>query len=323
MRKLTIGVILVAVVVMLFLELCTVVAKPYQRILLDRFGKIVAHPTRLCYNWYLCWPTDRVIRLDTRLHLYQSDIREVTTAAGEPIGIRSFALWRIIKPVLYVEHLPGGSLEVQRYLNRKIEGAVLKVMGQYRLDQMFNIDPAKIQMVPAEHQIRQSVNKDMEKLGIRVSRVGFSRMTFPPRVALAVYDRMSAEREKIASRYKNEGRSEARAIVAKGQEQATEIRSEAEKKAEVIRGQGDARAYEILSAAEHSPKARLFYRFWKSLQLFKSSMGQSTYWVLTPRNPITAPLFAETQTLTDESGGAVPAPHAPARTADKRHLKKR
>ena len=39
MKKLTIGIILVAVVGVLFLELFTFVARPYQTVLIDRFGK--------------------------------------------------------------------------------------------------------------------------------------------------------------------------------------------------------------------------------------------------------------------------------------------
>ena len=141
------------------------------------------------------------------------------------------------------------------------------------------------------------VNHDMEKLGLEVVKIGFSRVTFPPRVAVAVYRRMTAERQKIADRYLSEGESQARAIEAKGEAQAAEIRSTADKQAEEIRGQGDAKAYAILNSAQRTPQARRFYRFWKSLELFKASMGQSTYWVLTPNNPITAPLFSQMRVI--------------------------
>jgi membrane protease subunit HflC len=293
MKKLTIGIILVAVVGVLFLELFTFVARPYQTVLIDRFGKIIAKPTRIAYNWYLCWPTDRIVRMDMRLHLYQSDNREVSTREGEPISLRTFAVWKIVNPVLYYRRLPEGTLEAQRYLNQKIEGQVLKVMGRYSLDQLFNVDAVKIKMTQAEDRVQSRVNQDMQKLGLKVVKIGFSRVTFPPRVAVAVYRRMTAEREKIADKYISEGESQSRAIEAKGEAEAAEIRSTADKQAEEIRGQGDAKAYAILNAAQNTPAAQAFYRFWKSLELFKASMGQSTYWVLTPNNPITAPLFSQ------------------------------
>jgi membrane protease subunit HflC len=293
MRKLTIGTIVAVVLVVLFCELCTVVAKPYQKILLDRFGEIISHPTRICYNWFLCYPTDRVIRLDTRLHLYQSDNREVSTSAGEPISIRTFALWKIVNPVLYVDRLPSGTPAVQRYLDNKIQSAVLKQIGHYTLDEMFNVDVKKLQMQQAEENIQQKVNLGMQSLGIDVVKVGFARMTFPPDVAARVYQRMTAERNKIASEYINQGEKEAQITIAQGHEQATEIRSEASKQAAIIRGQADASAYAILNSVQETPQARQFYRFWKSLQLFENSMGNTTYWVLTPNNPVTEPLFAQ------------------------------
>lgn len=312
MRKFTISIILAAVVGVLFLELCTFVARPYQTVVLARFGKIIAHPTRIAYNWYLCWPTDKVVRMDMRLHLYQSENREVTTSSGDPISLRSFAVWRIVDPVLYYKSLPEGSPEVQRYLNQKIEGTVLKVMGQYSLDQLFNVDATKIKMTQAEDMVGQMVNKDMQQLGLQVVKIGFSRMTFPPQNAVAVYSRMTAEREKIADKYLSQGESQSRSIEAQGEAEAAEIRSEADKKAQEIRGLGDAQAYAILTSSQNTPQARAFYRFWKSLELFKTSMGQSTYWVLTPDNPITAPLFSQMKVI-EGADATVAAPKGPSR----------
>ncbi len=133
----------------------------------------------------------------------------------------------------------------------------------------------------------------MQSLGIDVVKVGFARMTFPPDVAARVYQRMTAERNKIASEYINQGEKEAQITVAQGSEQATEIRSAASKQAAIIRGQADASAYAILNSVQETPQARQFYRFWKSLQLFQNSMGDTTYWVLTPNNPVTEPLFTQ------------------------------
>ncbi len=297
MRRLTIAIILLAVVAIIAIDLCTFVAKPYQKVLLSRFGKIITKPTRICYNWYLCWPTDRVIRLDMRLHLYQSNNREVTTSDGEPITMRTFALWRILNPRLYYEKLPGGTIEVQNYLDQKIEGAVLTTMGQYKLSAMFNVDRKKLQMHAAERAIRHKVNAKMKLLGIYIAALGFSRMTFPPTVAVAVYNHMSSEREKIAHRYLSEGESQATSILAAGEAKATEIRSEAEKTATEIRGNADAQAYSIIGNAQTTPQARRFYRFYKSLELFKKSMGDSTYWILSAHNPVVSPLFHQLQVV--------------------------
>lgn len=297
MRKIIVGVFLFAVIAIIVLDTCTFVSKPYQKVLINRFGKIITHPTRICYNWYLCWPTDKLIRLDMRMHLYQSNNREVTTSDGEPITIRTYALWKIIDPRLYYEKLPGGTPEVQNYLDQKIEGTVLTVMGQYPLGAMFDVDRQKLRMHQAERSIRNEVNVKLKPLGISVKALGFSRMTFPPTVAVAVYHHMSAEREKIAHKYLSQGASQATSIVAAGKAKATEILSEAEKAATELRGNADAQAYKIIGDAQTTPQARRFYRFYKSMELFKRSMGESTYWILSPNNPVVAPLFQQLQVI--------------------------
>ncbi len=303
MRKPTLIILSIAIVAAIFLMMFTFVAKPYQTVLISRFGRIITNPTRICYHWYLCWPTDNIIRMDKRLHLYQSNNREVSTASGsgEPITIRTWAAWRIINPKRFYIRFPGGNVIMKTFLDSKIEGVVQSVMGQYRLHQIFNTDPVKIQTRKIEKLMRQELNSSITKRwGIRIVTIGISRMTFPPRVAEAVYARMAEERNKIASKYRNQGLSEATKIIAQGEETATVTRSEADKTAEELRGQGDAKAYAVLSEAQQTPAARRFYRFWKSLQLFKNSMGSSTYWVLTPENPITAPLFNQ---LKSAAGG--------------------
>ncbi len=194
---------------------------------------------------------------------------------------------------------------MQSYLDQKIEGTVLTVMGQYKLSAMFNVDRQKLQMHAAEHSIRAKVNEKLKPLGISIKALGFSRMTFPPTVAVAVYHHMSAEREKIAHKYLSEGASQATSIVAAGRAKATEILSEAEKTATEIRGNADAQAYSIIGGAQTTPQARRFYRFYKSLELFKHSMGESTYWILSPNNPVVAPLFQQLKVI--EKNTATPS----------------
>ncbi len=310
MRRLPVVIIMLVIVLVVVLELFTFVARPYQRVLLDRFGKIISHPTRICYNWYFCWPTDHVVRMDMRLHMYQGDNREVTAAGGSPIAVRTFAVWHIVNPVQYYKALHGGSVAGRAYLDQVIQGAVLQNIGKYSLDQILNVNPAKVEMNAIEAQIRKQVNVGVAGTGLHVDMVGFARLTFPPATAQQVYGRMSAERLKIAKRYLAEGESQSHVITAQGQSQAEDIRSEADKTAQEIRGQGDAKAYAILNAAQATPQARKFYRFWKSLQLFKDSMGQGTYWVLTPNNPITQPLFTQMKVIEQGKAGTSAAASA-------------
>ena len=85
MRRVMLGVIGFLVLAVLFIVLCTFVKRPYERVLLLRFGSLVEEPgqARICYNWYLKFPTDSVVRFDTRLHLYTGPLKRALVPLGE------------------------------------------------------------------------------------------------------------------------------------------------------------------------------------------------------------------------------------------------
>jgi len=141
-----------------------------------------------------------------------------------------------------------------------------------------------------EAQVTETVNIQMTGQGLHVAQIGFSRMAFPPSVARATYDRMTSDRMRNAARFRSEGESEATKIRAQGDSEAAIIRSAAEREAAAMRGEGESEAIKILAEAQ-TPEARDFYRFWRSLELFKASLGKGTYVVLTPDDPIVAPMF--------------------------------
>src|SRR5579884_799094 len=98
MRRIVIGIFTAVVLVIAFLVLCTFVRRPYEYVLLDRFGTIIDqdHQTRIvpAYNWYFKLPTDSVVRIDTRIHMYTSPMKEVVTTGSETLSVRTYAAWR-------------------------------------------------------------------------------------------------------------------------------------------------------------------------------------------------------------------------------------
>src|SRR5579862_2331637 len=101
MRRLIIGIFSAIVLAILFVVLCTFVRRPYEQVLLDRFGNLIGEnqQVRLMYHWYFKMPTDSVVRIDNRLHLYTGPLQQVATKKHEPISVRTFAAWHIVDPV--------------------------------------------------------------------------------------------------------------------------------------------------------------------------------------------------------------------------------
>ena len=325
MRRTSIIVLSVVTLAVLFVVLCTYTKRPYEAIVLDRFGKIVDNPTNIAYGWYLKWPTDSVVRLDTRLHLHQTMLSQVVMAGGEPISVKAFAAWRIVNPVLFYKRFQGSDEAAANQLDTKVSEQVAAVLGRHHLDELFNATTlvAATQDLSAEHavaggatqkmedEITRAVSTDMAPQGIQVDKVGFSRMAFPPNVAQAVYDRMSQERETLATSYRSQGEAQATQIRALADAQAAKTKADAEQTAAQIMGEGDSDALKLLNDAQKTPDARAFYRFWREMQLLKTSIGKGTYLVLRSDDPVINQLFPMAQ---QAAGGQaqkpVPAPGA-------------
>jgi len=88
---------------------------------------------------------------------------------------------------------------------------------------------------------------------------------------------MISERRQIAERFRSEGNGEAARINGNRERELNRIRSEAYREVEEIRGDADAKATEIYAAAyDQSPLAADFYRFQKTMDMYKTVMENNS-----------------------------------------------
>jgi membrane protease subunit HflC len=112
-------------------------------------------------------------------------------------------------------------------------------------------------------------NKEVGALGIKVVDVRIKRIELPDVVSDSVYERMRAERERMAKRLRAEGDGQAKRIRAQAEQKRTVILADAYSKAQKIRGDGDAKAAKIY--ARTYDKAPEFYSFYRSLQVYRNT----------------------------------------------------
>ena len=230
MRRVVLAVFAVVVVGILFLVLCTFVRRPYETVLLNRFGNIVSdsQQTRLAYNWYFKWPTDSVIRIDTRLEMYTSPLQEVVTAGSESISVRTYAAWRVVDPVKFYRTTGASDSKAKAIMGQKISGLVQSKLANHKLDELFNMDESKVHTQEIESEVAKEVSygspdpttpggftAGVQDQGLEIVQIGFSRMAFPPANAMGVYMRMAAERNEQAQKYRSEGESQRTALCSR------------------------------------------------------------------------------------------------------------
>jgi len=121
-------------------------------------------------------------------------------------------------------------------------------------------------------------------LGIELVDVRIKRADLPQEVQESVFQRMRAERDRIAKRYRSEGLAEAQKIQAEADKQRSILLAEAYEKAETLRGEGDANSVAIYANAYE--KDAEFYDFTRSLEAYEKVIDQNTQLVLSTDNPL-------------------------------------
>ena len=151
-------------------------------------------------------------------------------------------------------------------------------MGKYNLEQLVNTDSEKLKL---EMMLEDTVSYAKEKAteyGIEVIDAKIRALNFPESNKQSVYDRMKAEREQMAKKYRSEGSEEAAKIRADAEKEKQIILSEAYKQAQQIKGTGDAEAIRIYGEAfQKDPN---FYEFIRTLETYEKTLDKDTTLIL-------------------------------------------
>ena len=129
----------------------------------------------------------------------------------------------------------------------------------------------------------KSINAGAATLGIEVLDVRIKRINLPQDsdILVSVFNRMRAERTRVANALRAEGQQAAEGIRAEADRQRQVLIADAEREAQLLRGQGDARAAELGGAA-YGQDAE-FYSFYRSLEAYRASLSDGkTVMVLDP-----------------------------------------
>jgi membrane protease subunit HflC len=109
----------------------------------------------------------------------------------------------------------------------------------------------------------------------------FKRVNYTPEVLEPIHQRMKSERTQIAQRFRSEGEGQAARILGRKERRLREVESEAYRKVQEVRGAADAEATRIYAEAyDKNVEAREFYGFLKTLDTYRSVLGNRTNLVL-------------------------------------------
>ena len=198
--------------------------------------------------------------------------------------VESFVTWRIQDPVGYMRTLRTFTNARER-LNDIVFSELGVSLGRYNLGNLVNVNEDSLRLPDMTAQVQEVTAQKLADYGVQVTDVRVKVLNFPEKNKQSVFQRMRAEREKMARLYRSEGTEESSKIRAIADKEKTLILSAAYEKAEKIKGEGDARAIKIYADAFR--KDPRFYEFTRSLQAYEKLIDEKTTIVL----PSDAELF--------------------------------
>ncbi len=242
-----------------------------------QFGRPVRAITEPGLNWKLPDPIQTIQRYDNRLKVYMPRVAEFLTRDKKNVMVESYVTWRVQNPEVFMKTLKTFSNGQER-LNDVVFSELGVSLGRYDLDQLVNVDKEKIKLAEMMAQVKEVTARKLLDYGVQVSDVRMKALSFPEKNKLSVFQRMRAEREKIARLYRAQGTEEGSKVRASADKEKTMLLSAAYEKAEKIKGEGDAQAIKIYGKAfQKDPK---FYEFIRSLQAYEKVVNEKTTVVL-------------------------------------------
>ncbi len=242
-------------------------------------------------------------RFDKRILEWDGDPSEMTTRDKLYVVIDTFARWRIVDPLVYFQSLRDERSALSR-IDDIIGSETRNVVARHDLIELVRSNKARVPEQDAtlaeagaavghlapirfgrkelEQEILKAAAPKMGIWGIELLDVRIKRLNYKEGVIGKIYDRMISERLQIAERFRSEGAGEAAKIAGRKERELQQIQSEAYRKVQEIQGDADAKASEVYASAyTSSPAAADFYGFLKTLDTYKTTLGNDTTVVLT------------------------------------------
>jgi membrane protease subunit HflC len=201
---------------------------------------------------------------DSRIMTLDSQPERYLTSEKKDVSVDFFAKWRISEVDRYYTTTSGDEVQAMQRLHPIIKEALRNQINQRTLQE--TVSDARSKMTEA---LVRTANEGAKNLGVTVVDVRIKRIDLPEEVSESVYNRMRAERSRVANELRSEGVEAAEAIRANADRERQVILAEAERDAQRVRGEGDAKATDIYAAAYNRDAE--FYGFQRSLEAYRAS----------------------------------------------------
>ena len=296
-----IAVVVLVAIISLFTSIYIVTEK--DQVFITRFGKIQGKATIEPGLYFKVPFIDKVRRFERRILEWDGHPSEVTTKDKRFIVIDTYARWKIEDPKIFFERVKD-EVFAQSRLDDILDGATRTAVSKHDLVEVVRseqrvaavdgnqtegkdqqLQPFTIGRQSISSSILEESREKVKAYGIKLLDFQFKRINYATTVQTEIFNRMIAERKKIADEFRSKGLGEAEDILGKQQKDLATIQSEATRRKKEIEGEGDANASRIYAEAySQSPQSEEFYKFIKTMETYKLTLSQKDTLILSTKS---------------------------------------
>jgi len=228
---------------------------------------------------------------------WDGDANQIPTKDKKYIWVDTYARWRISDPLVFFQRVRD-ERGAQSRLDDIIDGETRNAIANFDLIEIVRSSNREFELtedvkIIDAGTIAQKIETGREKIaalilenssnitpefGVDLKDVQIKRINYIDEVQAKVFDRMIAERQRIAAKYRSEGDGKSAEIRGQKERELKKIVSQAYKTAQEIKGKADAEATRIYASAYNLDPE--FYQFMKTLETFRTTMDKNTWLLL-------------------------------------------
>ncbi len=197
------------------------------------------------------------------------------------------ARWRIVDPLIFFKTVQD-EVRAARRLDDIVKSEMRSEISSHDFGDIIGNGRAPLMLA-----VTTRVREKARDYGIHVVDVRIKRADLPRDVQESVFQRMRAERDREAKRYRSEGAEEAAKIRAKTDKDVTILLAKAYQEAEKLKGEGDGESTRIY--AEAFGKDAEFYSLVRTLEAYEKSITPETEIVMSTESELFRYMASPTQ----------------------------
>jgi membrane protease subunit HflC len=234
-----------------------------EKVIVVRFGQVLRYDDAPGIHFKSPF-LDDARYFDSRILTLDAEPQPFLTKEKKYVVVDSFVKWRIDDALKYYLTVGGQEADARRRLEQVVNSGLRDEFGKRTVHDVVSTDRHKIMEI-----LTANTDREARKFGIVVTDVRIQRVDLPDEVSQSVYQRMKAERSRIANELRAQGAEAAEKIRANSERQREVLLAEAYGKAERVRGEGDAKATALYAGAYG--RAPEFFSLYRSLNAYKES----------------------------------------------------